>query len=88
MLPPQLILVIETADSHVAWIQPGDLGVRNVPATITLGLDGQGVHVGFADGEVWYLDQSIPLATLHDFFTIDGALGHDRERELLPFRRD
>ena len=85
-LPEDVILLIECADSDTYWTQPGDVDVRHVPRTITGGIDGLGLHVGFADGAVWYLDKSVPLETLKRFFTVKGARECDREEVLLPYR--
>lgn len=87
-LPRDLILLIEIADSDWAWTQPGDLDIREIPASVAQGADGQGVHVAFVDCSVWYLKPSVPVDLLHQFFTIEGAQVHNREQDLLPFRQD
>ncbi len=84
-LPPDTIILIEVARSGIPWAAPGDLDIRNVPASITRGLDGKGVHVVFADQSVWYLRKDVPLDVLRTFFTIEGARRFDRERLLGPY---
>jgi hypothetical protein len=84
-LDPDTILAIEIANFDAHWMEPGDLHIDDVPASITQGIDGQGVHVLFADGEVWYLDADVPLADLKKFFTVEGAKKHDREQVLGPY---
>jgi prepilin-type processing-associated H-X9-DG protein len=79
------ILAIDVADFDRHWMEPGDLSLDEVPETITEGLDGEGVHVLFADGSVWYLRPDVPLGDLRKFFTIDGARAYDREQVLGPF---
>jgi hypothetical protein len=84
-LPPDTILFIEIANSGLHWMQPGDLSIDHVPATITSGLYGRGVHVGFADGFVWFLRNDVPLEKLKKFLTIDGASENDRDVVLRPY---
>jgi hypothetical protein len=79
------ILAIEVADFDRHWMEPGDLSLDEVPEAITKGIDGQGVHVLFADGRVWYLRADVPLDDLKKFFTIAGAREHDREQVLGPY---
>ena len=66
-------------DTEVHWMQPGDLSIQNVPPDITSGISGRGVHVGFADGVVWFLTRDVPLDDLRKFFTVKGATRYDRE---------
>jgi hypothetical protein len=86
-LPPDLALLIEIADSGTHWMAPGDLDIRNVPASITQGILGGGVHVFFADGSVWFFRPDTPLEELKKFFTIEGATQYDREKVLGPYSR-
>lgn len=96
-LDKDTILLIEVAKSGVHWMEPGDLDVRRVPATIAQGIDGSGVHVGFADGEVWFLERDVPVDDLRVFFSVEGAKQSDREdvlgeycirrSHLSPYRR-
>jgi len=80
------ILIVEVARSGVHWMEPGDLDINAIPPSITAGLDGKGLHVGFADGNVWYLDAGVPLEHLKSFFTVEGARRLDREEVLGPHR--
>ena len=86
-IPDDTIVLVETAELDNLWTQPGDLDVRGISPTMIEGVDGQGVHVGFADGEVWYLDSGVPFDILRRYFTVEGAASQDRERDLLPYRR-
>ena len=72
------ILLVEIADSGIHWMEPGDLDIRHITSELTAGLDGAGVHVGFADGEVWLLDAAVPIDRLREFFTVEGAKRSDR----------
>ena len=86
------ILVVETRNSGVHWMQPGDFDIRTMPRTINAP-DGRGIssrysggfHVLFADGEVWFISDRIPFQTLETFFTVKGAQENDREKSLAPF---
>ncbi len=81
------ILAIEIKDSGFSWAEPGDLDVREIPETITSGIDGDGVHVLFADGAVWFLRKDVPLDDLKKFFAVEGARRFDREQLLGPYAR-
>jgi hypothetical protein len=91
-MPADAIVVVETRNSGIHWMQPGDFDIRTMPKTINAA-DGRGIssrylrgfHVLFADGEVWYLSNKIPFEAIEKFFTIEGASENDRETELAPF---
>jgi hypothetical protein len=85
-VPHDTIVLIEYAGLDSVFSQPGDVDVRQVTSAITQGGDGRGVHVGFADGSVWYLDKSVPFEHVNHFLTIEGARQHDRDELLGPFR--
>lgn len=87
-IDPDTILAIEVADWDCHWMEPGDLRVDQVPESIVRGMDGDGVHVLFADATVWFVASDVPLGELTKFFTIDGAKQWDREQVLGPYRRD
>ena len=76
------VLAIEIAESGTHWAAPGDLPLDQVDASILQGLDGHGVLVLFADGEVWLVPPDVPLDDLKKLFTIEGAKKHDREQVL------
>jgi hypothetical protein len=76
------IVVIELARTDAHWMEPGDLSVDDVPPSIVQGVEGDGVHVLFADGQVWFLRRDVPLDDLRKFFTINGAKRYDREQLL------
>jgi hypothetical protein len=81
------VLAIEVAESGTHWAAPGDLSVDEADASILEGLDGHGVLVLFADGEVWFVPSDASFEDLKKFFTIDGAQQHDREQVLAPKAR-
>ncbi|NLE37505.1 MAG: DUF1559 domain-containing protein, partial [Pirellulaceae bacterium] len=78
-LDPDTILVVEVADSGVHWMEPGDLSIDNLPASLVKGIDGNGFCVLFADRSAWFLDSGVSLEDLKKFLTIDGAKQYDRE---------
>lgn len=82
-LDDDTILAVEVADLDVHWMEPGDLHIDRLPASLMNGLDGQGVLVLFADSTVQYVPNSVPLDDLRKLMTIEGAKQHDR-KTLLP----
>ncbi len=84
-LPPDTVLAVEIASSGTEWGEPGDLDIGHIPESITQGVEGDGVHVLFADGEVWLLRADVPLGELRKFFTIEGAKRYQREHVLRPY---
>jgi len=83
------VLLVEVRESGVHWMQPGDFDIGtmnksadNVPGMTISGNHLGGFFVGFADGEVWFLDHDVPLGELAKFFTVEGAATHDREEIL------
>jgi hypothetical protein len=68
-------------------MEPGDLPIDKISASITQGLDGGGLCVLFADGSVSFVRADVPLDDLRKFFTIEGAKQHRREEILGPFER-
>jgi len=86
-LSPNTILAVELRHSGIYWAEPRDLDVSEIPDSITSGFDGDGVHVLFADGTVWYLRKEVPLDDLKKFFTVEGAKHFDREQVLGPYAR-
>jgi len=91
-LPYDVIVVLEVADSKTHWMQPGDYNVTDLLAyrgrigDHLHGLLADRLHVLFADGEVWALDTSSPIADLQPFLTITGAKSHDRGQLLGPHK--
>ncbi|NLE37589.1 MAG: DUF1559 domain-containing protein, partial [Pirellulaceae bacterium] len=81
-LDPDTILVVEVADSGVHWMEPGDLSIDSLPASLVKGIDGDGLCVLFADGSAWFLGNEVSLEDLKKFLTIDGAKQYDREKIL------
>lgn len=84
-LPPQVIVIIEVRTMSNHWAEPGDLSIDALPADLTEGTDGTGCVVGFADGEVWFLDRSVSLDSLTTFFAVNTAASADRESVLGPY---
>jgi hypothetical protein len=87
-VPGDTIILVETAALNIFWPEPGDLDVRDMSPSMVHGVDGQGVHIAFADGEVWYLDHRVPFSVLNRFFVVEGASTRNREKELSPYRKD
>ena len=91
-LPDDLIIVVETRNSGLLWMEPGDLDIRTMPRTINAP-DGRGIaanigrrfHVIFADGSVWQLSTDVPFEDVEKFLTIDGAKQHGRNEVLGPY---
>ena len=72
-IDPDQILAIELADSGIPWAAPGDISIEDVSPSILQGLDGDGVHVLFADAEVGFIPVDTPFEDLKKFFTVEGA---------------
>jgi hypothetical protein len=91
-LSGNVILVVETQNSGLHWMQPGDFDIRTMPWTINAP-DGRGIssrypggfHVLFADGLTWFLSDKVPFETLEKFFTVEGAKKNDRQQVLGPY---
>jgi hypothetical protein len=79
------ILVVEIAHSGIHWMAPWDLSLDKIPESLVHGVDREGFHVLFADGQVWFLSADVPLEEVQKFFTIEGARKHDREQILGPY---
>jgi len=92
-LDTDTILIVETNDSNIHWMEPGDLDVSKMPDDVdecsAIGISGTspgGFFVGFADGEVWKLRNDTPLSTLRKFFTVSGSKSHNRDKLLAEYR--
>src|SRR5262249_42651950 len=81
-IPPSTILCIEIAHSGIHWMAPGDLRLGKLPQSLSRGLDGRGLHVGCADGSVWFVTADVPLSEVEKLCTIEGAKKYDREKVL------
>jgi hypothetical protein len=79
------ILLVEIAHSGIHWMEPRDLPLDRVPESLVRGLDGDGFHVVFADGQSWFLSADVPLEDVRKFLTIEGAKKHDRDQVLGPY---
>jgi hypothetical protein len=91
-LDDDTILVVETRNSGIHWMEPGDFDIETMPRTVNAA-DGRGLssryvdgfHVLFADGEVWFVSYRVPFQTMEIFFTVGGANENDREKLLAPY---
>lgn len=79
-------LILEVRATGFHWMEPGDLDLNAIDASTTAGLDGTGVHVGFADGKVWFLRREVPWRVLKEFFTVEGSRHLSREEVLGKYR--
>lgn len=79
------ILLVEISHSGIHWMAPGDLTLDSIPESLVQGLEGDGFHVLFADGQIWFLSADVPLEDVKKFFTIDGVWKHNREQILGPY---
>jgi hypothetical protein len=79
------IILVEISHSGIHWMAPGDLTLDSIPESLVQGLEGDGFHVLFADGQIWFLSADVPLEDVKKFFTIDGAWKHNREQILGPY---
>jgi hypothetical protein len=92
--PGSAIVLVESRNSGVHWMAPGDLDIRTMPQTINdpegRGISGEtalGFHIAFADGEVWLLSYDTPFAELSKFFLADNARHLDRDAILGKYCR-
>jgi hypothetical protein len=91
-IPPNTIMLVESAESMTHWMEPGDYDVTELlAATDRLGNTAKGIlpdriHILFADGEVWALSPDMPMTALHPFLTITGAKNADRDELLASYR--
>lgn len=85
-VPCDTILIIEAQKFCKHWMAPGDLRWQELDASFLQGTDGDGVLVGFADGEIWMLSPEVPLEALKKFFIAQDPPRRDRRTELAPFR--
>ena len=85
-MPHDTILLIEIEDSDTPWAAPGDLDVDELEQRHMSGVDGDGVFIAFADLEVWYLRQNLPVEVVKRFCRVETAAIRDRDVELGPYR--
>ena len=85
-VPCDTILIIEAQGFSKHWMAPGDLRLYELNESLLDGTDGDGVMVGFADGEIWLISPEVPLTTLKKYFVATDHPPRDRNKELLPFR--
>jgi hypothetical protein len=92
-LPPDTVLLVESAHSGIHWAAPEDFDTSTMPRTIN-DPSGRGISsrnrdgfcVGFADGRVWSLKHKVPFTVLEKFFTIESARLHDADELLGAYR--
>ncbi len=83
-LPDDLIVIVETRNSGLHWMEPGDLDLRTMPRTINAP-DGRGISgttrggawVATADGSVHWIPNDTQFEDLEPFFTIQSAEAND-----------
>lgn len=87
------ILIIEVNGSTVHWMAPGDLDLQRCNGDesgtvcgMRVGTSRRGFHVGFVDGEVWFLSTDTPAGTLRKLMTVEGAATHERDALLSKYR--
>ena len=91
-IPPSLILLMETSQSKIHWMQPGDYDADELLAAkgqlfdTVHGVLSDRVHVMFANGEIWALSPYTPMTAIHPFLTITGAKNADRDELLATWR--
>jgi hypothetical protein len=83
-VPPDTILLVESKPNAEHWMAPGDIELKIEP--VSLPHSGKGIVVGFADGEIWYLDDSVPVQELMRFATAEPIETRDRQKSLGPFK--
>jgi len=86
------ILLIEVSNSGVHWLEPGDLPLKEVSGLLRKesgrrigGVFADGFHVGFADGQVWYLRRDVPFEAIREFLTVERAGRKQRDELLAPY---
>jgi hypothetical protein len=84
-VPEDTVLLIEAKPQTEHWMAPGDLPVSALQAGVFKHA-GQGVLVGFADGEIWQLRDSVPIEELARFATVNPSEPRNREAKLGPFK--
>jgi hypothetical protein len=96
-LEPDALICIECQNSGIHWMQPGDFEadderavqgetVRDNSGRFRVGNGNGGIHVMFADFEVWYLADATPIETIRKFLRLTDARQYDREKELKRYR--
>jgi hypothetical protein len=83
-VPRDTILLIEVKPSAAHWMAPGDTTLD--ADRLHVRKDSEGVLVGFADGEIWYLRDSVPVKELMKFATASPSEARDRNASLGPHR--
>lgn len=92
-LEPDAMVLVETRQSAIHWMQPGDIDIKRTPQVVgrVTGISGviRGrIHVAFVDKEVWCLRSDVPFAELAKFVTVESAKRFTRENVLTPYRID
>ena len=80
-----VICLIEVK-SNIHWACKGDLEIDNIPIDITSGMDNIGVTVMFQDGDIWYLDKSVPRNLLISFMKKNESMQCSKEEYLSKYR--
>ncbi|QDU05519.1 hypothetical protein V6x_52570 [Gimesia chilikensis] len=83
-LPQNLILFADVYESNTHWMQPGDFSIENIPEKVNVpgGFGSslyRGFNVVFVDGQIWHLQDDVPLNLLIRFCTITDAKKTSRD---------
>lgn len=81
------IMVVESEDSGINWLEPRDFNLghasRGINSKFGRGISshhGKGANVALADGNIQFLEDSLPEAALRDMLLIE----HDSNRRATP----
>lgn len=85
-VPCDTVLIIEGAAIAPHWMAPGDISLADVNDRFVSSSNYDDIVVGFADGQVWCLDRSVPSDVLREFMTVEGTGMRDREEMLGPYK--
>jgi len=86
------IILVEMNNSSTKWPEPKDfvaeeelIMMDSIEKEWPSSRHGNGFHVAFADGEVWFLDAATPRSLLLKFFDATLSREMDRNRDLKHF---
>jgi hypothetical protein len=79
------ILLMESKNDVVHWMEPGDIDVESLKNGVTLNIEPNypdSFIIAFVDGAVWRVRREVPYSVISPFLTLEGAQSHDREDQL------
>jgi hypothetical protein len=91
---PGAILLLDCKNHLIHWMEPGDVDVSVLKRSKEFGFENlepnypEGFLVAFVDGAVWWIKKDVPSDVISQFYTLEGAQSHDREKELAPYVLD